>query len=245
MTITLTHIQVLKKYQPNAIGFGGQGIAKSPTNWIGTESGHPDCPYGIWYDDANGYGCGNYSDSSTAYIAKTCDTTLQNGDVWFWNNDDPSDIRTLDEMIDVYHDTVGNGCTMELDFAIDRDGLVNKVHADRYRVFGDWIRSCYDSPYEATISGPVLLNGTYNYNITFERSMTIDRISLREDITQGQRVRSFSLLSGSTGLEITNGTSIGNRRIKLFEATQAQDLKLSVTAVSAPKLSQIAFFAPC
>ena len=29
---------VLKKHQPNAIGFGGEGISKSPTNWIGTES---------------------------------------------------------------------------------------------------------------------------------------------------------------------------------------------------------------
>ena len=167
--------------------------------------------------------------------------------MWFFNNDDPNDIRTLDELIDVYHDTVGNGCTMELDFAIDRDGLVNQIHADRYRVFGDWIRSCYDSPYDATISGPVLLNGTYNYDIMFEKSVPIDRMSLREDITRGQRVRSFSLLSGTVNsTEITNGTSIGNRRIKLFGNTiRAQELKLSVSAVSAPKLSQIAFFAPC
>lgn len=93
----------------------------------------------------------------------------------------------------------------------------------------------------------MLLNGTYNYDITFEKSVTIDRMSLREDITQGQRVRSFSLLSGTVNsTEITNGTSIGNRRIKLFNQTiRAQELKLFVTAVSAPKLSQIAFFAPC
>ena len=196
---------------------------------IGSEPNRtrPSCPNGVWYNDAN-Y-CGNSSDSSTAYIVKTCDTTLQNGDVWFFNNDDPNDIRTLDEMIDVYHDSVGNGCTLELDFAIDRDGLVNKVHADRYRVFGDWIRSCYDSPYEATISGPVLLNGTYNYDITFEKSVTIDRMSLREDITQGQRVRSFSLLSGTVNsTEITNGTSIGNRRIGCSTPIiRAQELNLT------------------
>ena len=239
---------VLEKHQPGAIGFGGQGVCSSPSNWIGTESGHPDCPGGIWYDDNEGHGCGNFLNSSSAYIAKTCDTTLQNGDTWFWNSDNPNDIRTLDELIDVYHDTVGNGCTLELDFAIDRDGLVNKVHADRYRVFGDWIRSCYGSPYEATISGPKLLNGTYIYNITFNNPVLIDRISLREDIRHGQRVRSFFLLEKADPsiVVITSGTSIGNRRIKLLsEPITAQAFELSVSAIAKPMLSHIEFFAPC
>jgi len=35
-------------------------------------------------------------------------------------------------MIDVYHATVGSNAVMELDFAIDRDGLVADAHAARY-----------------------------------------------------------------------------------------------------------------
>ena len=38
--------------------------------------------------------------------------------------------------------TVGRNCVIELDFAIDRDGLVNPVHEARYRSFGSWISSC-------------------------------------------------------------------------------------------------------
>ena len=34
--------------QPNAVGFGGFGISPSPATWDGTESGHPNCPAGIW-----------------------------------------------------------------------------------------------------------------------------------------------------------------------------------------------------
>jgi hypothetical protein len=35
-------------------------------------------------------------------------------------------------MIDVYHATVGSNAVMELDFAIDRDGLVADANAARY-----------------------------------------------------------------------------------------------------------------
>jgi len=225
--------------QPNAIGFGGDGISANPSDWIGTESGSPSCPDGIWY--TNGYGCGNLSVPSN-YTPKTCDTTLQNGDHWFWSTN-ATDIRTLNELIDVYHNSVGNGCTMELDFAIDRDGLVNKVHADRYREFGNWIRKCYSSPYDATITSHDLHDGNYVYDVTFKKPVLIDRVSIREDIRYGQRVRSFVL---SSSYELTSGTSIGNRRIKLLsEAVTVNSLRLSVSAVDVPKFSQIAFFAPC
>lgn len=52
-------------------------------------------------------------------------------------------IRSLSELISVYHDTVGRNGKLELAFHIDRDGLVPDHHAKRYKEFGDWIRNCY------------------------------------------------------------------------------------------------------
>ena len=45
----------------------------------------------------------------------------------FWEKDVP--IRSLSELISVYHDTVGRNGMMELAFHIDRDGLVPNDHA--------------------------------------------------------------------------------------------------------------------
>ena len=89
--------------QPNAVGFGGWGISPSPATWDGTESGHPNCPAGIWAT-GNSH-CGD--PSSPDYVPKTCDTTLQNGDHWFWTPPATS-VRTLPQLIDLYHDTVGS-----------------------------------------------------------------------------------------------------------------------------------------
>jgi hypothetical protein len=35
---------------------------------------------------------------------------------------------------------------LEMDFAIDRTGRVDPIHAARYTELGDWIRSCYGTP---------------------------------------------------------------------------------------------------
>eukprot|EP01048_Picozoa_sp_COSAG05_P030143 COSAG05_NODE_10312_length_572_cov_1.422833_1_plen_57_part_10 len=57
--------------------------------------------------------------------------------MWFW---EPGlAVRTLDELIPMYHDVVGNGLTMELAFAIDRDGLVQDSHANAYKQLGNWV----------------------------------------------------------------------------------------------------------
>ena len=60
---------------------------------------------------------------------------------WFYTPG--KSVRTLADMQTVYHSTVGRNCVIELDFAIDREGLVDPVHAARYAEFGAWIHNCY------------------------------------------------------------------------------------------------------
>ena len=139
----------LPEWQPKAVAWNGLGnydphsndtvLTKSPVRWIGTESGLPNAK-NIW---ATASQKGDYSGTgdpnSPVFAPPGCDTILQvHG--WFWMG---HNVRTLTDLQEVYHTTVGRNCVIELDFAIDRDGLVDPVHATRYREFGDWISSCY------------------------------------------------------------------------------------------------------
>ena len=45
-------------------------------------------------------------------------------------------MRTLSELIPIYHDIVGRGMVMEIAFSIDRDGLVQDTHAAVYAALG-------------------------------------------------------------------------------------------------------------
>ena len=123
MKVAIT--KLLQENQPNANAFGGLGVSPNPVCWVGTESGNPGGE--IWSTGGSSKGDPN----SDVFCPKGCDTTLQNGDVWFFEA--ASTIRSLQEMIEVYHATVGMNGVLELDFAIDRDGLVNSAHAARYK----------------------------------------------------------------------------------------------------------------
>ena len=195
------------------------------------------CPNGVWYNDAND--CETL-DSSTAYIAKTCDTTLQNGDVWFFNNDDPNDIRTLDEMIDVYHDTVGNGMHDGTWFCDWQRWSREPDSCGWYRDFGDWIRSCM-----TRLTSNDQWTRIVEWNVQLRHHCSRNPLILINVSSRGHYSRSTcSIIFSSPALRLRSRTAIGNRRICVNQQL-AQELKLSVTAASAPKLSQIAFFAPC
>ena len=107
---------LLAAKQPQAAGFGGEGVTPNPVCWVGTESGAPGGD--VWSTGTSGRGDPNSSD----YCPKACDTTLQESDHWFWMG---NPIRSLGELIPIYHGTVGRNGMLELDFAIDRQGLVD------------------------------------------------------------------------------------------------------------------------
>ncbi|KAH8760563.1 alpha-L-fucosidase [Diaporthe sp. PMI_573] len=214
--------ELLQQLQPQACIFNscdiaGTCISANAIRWIGTESGLPNQE--IWSTGVTNDG----GDPSSEYFAPAeCDTTLQTGDRWFWGEDQP--LRSIDEMIDVYHQTVGHNCILELDLAPDRSGLVPARHAARYKELGDFIQSCYGSPLEAT-------NSTTEAGVvlSFEHPTSIDRIAIMEDQAEGQVIRAYEVYAKIVDAEemngtldvpwslVSNGSSIGHKRIDLFD----------------------------
>lgn len=85
--------------------------------------------------------------------------------LWFWN--ELALIKPMFYLIKTYHETVGRNCVLELDFAIDRDGLVGEKMAKQYKKFGDWIHNCYSN-------GSV--NSTKGYGNVFTLDIPADSI---------------------------------------------------------------------
>jgi alpha-L-fucosidase len=229
----------LAQLQPLANGFGGQGVTPNVVRWVGTESGTPSCPTGLW--STGGNGCGD--PDSPDFAPACCDTTLQDLDEWFWIQNLP--IRNLQTLIQVYHATVGQNAVLELDFAIDNTGNVDPTHAAMYAQFGTWIRSCYGTPVVATSGNATTLT------LTLNGATTVDRVIIQENIRLGQRVRAFSVdvLPKSTGTwqNFLQGTSIGHKFIGLgTPVPDATQIRLTITSSAAPPiLINFAAFAPC
>lgn len=155
-------------------------------------------------------------------------------------------------MIDVYHQTVGRNCLLELDLAPDRSGLIPARHAARYKELGDFIQSCYGVPISQTSNATA---GT-GVAITFDYPTSIDRIVMMEDQTGGQVIRSYEVyakivdaqeMNGTLEVPwtlVSNGNSDGHKRIDLFgKAITVTDVVVNATKyVDTPQWRSVAVY---
>jgi hypothetical protein len=176
-------------------------------------------------------------------------------------------------MIPIYHDIVGRGMVMELAFAIDRDGLVEKSHEAVYKQLGKWVENCYGTPVlskQNTIGerrihlrlSPQRPAGSSGFR-------SFDRIVLREDVAVGQRIRNYTidLVYDNDGDNtrpeevittlVSNGTSVGRKRIHLLgeqydyyydpsEPMRNRSVVLTITEeIGPPHLSMFGLYEPC
>ncbi|XP_065833189.1 uncharacterized protein [Oscarella lobularis] len=212
---------MISKMQPHATAFNGYGLSPNCIRWIGTEAGRAPDPN--WSTGTSGGG----DPSSTVWCPAECDTTLQDNDHWFYSSTEG--IRSLDELIGVYHSTVGHNGNLLLDFTPDKDGLIPDDHMKRYQELGDFIRQCYGKPVKSTNG-----SGT-TYAIELNPPATIDRVVLEEDQTHGQTVRAYSVqlqpAANAAPVMAINGSSIGNKKIVLLPAAASYSkVMLSITS---------------
>jgi alpha-L-fucosidase len=239
--------ELMDRLQPQAAG-----TPKNPLGWCGTESGHPSATVGggpVWSTGGGYHGDPN----SEQYEPKFCDPQLFEQHVWFW--EPHLSVRTLAELIPIYHDIVGRGMVMEIAFSIDRDGLVQDTHAAMYRALGEWVRECYGAPLGSASGRGFEL--TWHVPPAGATGSSggggggFDRIMLREDLVLGERVRNFTLeasVAGGPWEGLANGSSIGRKRILLLPRTVPANSTVRLTiqhAIAPPIIAFAGAFAAC
>ena len=234
--------KLLKQYQPNANVWRGDGITSNKLCWVGTESGHPAKE--IWSTGTTNPLNGN--PNSTDFCPKGSDTVLQRTGWWFYKKQAP--VRSLKEMIQVYHQTVGRNSVLELDFAVDTSGRIAPAHAKVYEQLGDWIRTCYARPLRETRHMTCSKQGC-TFSLPVEGAV-FDRAVIREDLSKGQRVLSYVIeAKTSSGWKaLSSGQSLGNKRIDIFpEVEGTTELRLRINAFHGrvAYITSFAVFARC
>ena len=178
------------------------------------------------------------------FVPSESDTTLQLTDSWFFDANDG--IRSLAELQDVYHETVGHNSLLMMDFSPTAEGIISPKHAARYAEFGAWRRGCYDTGSAGMVGIVEHARGSEDASgiqtVTFGRPRVIDRVVVREDQTEGQTIRAWDVeaqlpSSGqgqSSWTRIANGTSMGNKWIVLLEKNLTVSAIRAVATATAP-----------
>ena len=153
-------------------------------------------------------------------------------------------VHSLADLAGFYHASVGANAHLELDFAIDRTGNVDPVHAARYREFGAWISSCYGTP----VAAGALPAGASSFSVPVAAGVIFDRVELTEDQSLGQLIVAYTVeaLVGGAYQPFSAGVTVG-KRIDIAAAPVAGATAIRVTVTQAyaqPTALALRAFAP-
>ena len=231
-------IETLRTYQPNTIVFADTGLFEyGDARWVGTESGR--VPYENWnVIDRHGY---------LRWRPVEADTPLRNQH-WFWHPNDEASLKSLNELLTTYDQTVGHGAQLMLGLAPDRRGLLPSSDVARLEEFGKSLRARYGHnlalqhlPTSAEVSAALDGNpdtfwtapeGSHHstLEVAFPAPVTFNRALTMEWLNDGQRIQKYSIdiWTGNAWKTVASAQAIGHKKIDIFSSVTATKVRLNI-----------------
>ncbi len=167
---------------------------------------------------------------------------------WFYHADEDQQVKSLNELVDIYFQSVGMNSVLLLNIPPDTRGRIHEIDTERLKQFGAYINNTFsiDKLNDGDVSWKARPGESKEYNITLGE--TINTIMIQEDIMKGQRIEKFTVegLINDEWEILTKGTTIGYKRLLRIPDTNATKLRLTVdeTRDKANVLKFGAFYAP-
>src|SRR5579884_2651426 len=236
-------IENLRMLQPNTLVFADAALFEyGDIRWAGNEDG--TIPYENWNVlDRHGY---------LRWRPVEADTPLHK-EHWFWHPNDESTLKSVDELISTYENTIGHGGQLMLGVAPDRRGLLPDADVKRLEEFGAAIRERYSENLiarehirnpatEAAFDGDegtfwsaptgshhAVLEADLSHPVTFDHSLTM------EWLNTGQHVEHYRIEAwdGRNWKILVDDRAIGHKKIDSFPSTTASRVRLNILSSSA------------
>ncbi len=152
---------------------------------------------------------------------------------WFYHaNENP---KSLEQLVDIYFQSVGMNSSLLLNIPPNRDGLFDEKDVEQIKALGKYIQAFNDNKISTEEDWVEVVENSATINV--DGSKTFDAIMLQEDISKGQKVESFTVEAYSNGSwhQVAEGTTIGYKRILLTDApVQSDKLRVNLTGTRGP-----------
>ncbi|MDE3057002.1 MAG: alpha-L-fucosidase [Bacteroidota bacterium] len=255
---------LVRRLQPNAVIFSDVG---PDIRWIGNEKGIAGETCWSMYSPVGEHGTppapGNtvYSQAiegsrdGKAWLPAECDVSIRPG--WFYHQKEDSLVKSGQQLLNLYLQTVGRNASLLLNVPLDRRGRVAqsdsialmKFKHLRDRLFatdfarGASVNSSNTRGNDVQYSAENVVDGdpdTYwatddsvtnaSLILRLSKKATFDCLLLQEYILLGQRVESFSVewLDGNRWRELASGTTIGHKRLLRFSPVTTDEVRLVI-----------------
>lgn len=235
-------IETLRTYQPNTVVFADTALFEyGDARWVGTESGRVN--YENWNAiDRHGF---------LRWRPVEADTPLRDLH-WFWHPNDDKSLKSLDELLNTWDQTVGRGAQLMLGVAPDNRGLLPDSDAARLKEFGAALKARYShnlvserTPASLDISAALDSNpdtfwsapaGSHHATIevSFPKPVTFNRALTMEWLNDGQHVQKYAIeiYDGHNWKPVAHAQAIGHEKIDIFDKVTASKVRLNILSSS-------------
>jgi alpha-L-fucosidase len=271
--------KLVRELQPNAVIFSDAGDVR----WVGNERGIAGDPCWATFtprprdgEKKVGPGTVDYSTSESGtrngehWMPAECDVSIRPG--WFYHASQNDQVKSPEQLVDLYYKSVGRGASFLLNVPPDRRGRIHEKDAASLRGFRAILDATFDEDLAqaATLEASDVRGGddrfapgnvldgdsdtywatdddvtTPSLVLTWDEPATFNVVSLREHLPLGQRITAWALDCWEDGAwrEIAAGQAIGARRLWRGEAVTSTRLRVRVTeSPVCPALSEVAVY---
>jgi alpha-L-fucosidase len=236
-------VEELRTLQPNTLVFADMALFEyGDIRWVGNEEGV------ISYENWNAIDRHGY----LRWRPVEADTPLRKLH-WFWHPNDEASLKSVDELMSTYEQTVGRGGQLVVGIAPDRRGLIPDADVARLKEWGATIRARYgdnlvvkhstSSPEQQALaldgdpdtfwSAP---EGSHHatLDVNFPRPVTFDRALTMEWLNAGQHVQKYAIEIFKEGKwsSVVKGQAIGHKKIDVFPPVTASRVRLNIISSS-------------
>lgn len=182
------------------------------------------------------------------YHPAETNTSIRHG--WYWRNDDEQQVRSVDDVFDIYERSVGGNSIFHLAVPPNTDGRFSDRDVEVLLEVGRLIRTVYgnDLLQGARATDRTLLDGSTDtwwqapekqasLEVTLPGPVLVNRFVIREAIAhRGERIEQHTLYArvDGTWTPVAEGKTVGNRRILRFPPVTADAFRLSITESRLP-----------
>jgi alpha-L-fucosidase len=266
--------QLVRTLQPDAVMFSDAG---PDVRWVGNEKGvafetswNPIDLAGLYPGHPGYTAVAAGTPRGASWAPPEVDVSIRPG--WFYHPAEDAQVKTIEQLVDIYERSVGRGANLLLNIPPDRRGLIPDGDVARLRDFGRTIADTYrvDLALKATARSGTVRGGsdrfaaarvndgdpltywatddgvtTGSVELEWPAAVTVDRIVLHEAIALGQRVEAWTIEADTAGrwTRIAEGTTIGHKRIARVSPLAARRIRVNITsALACPTISAISVY---
>jgi alpha-L-fucosidase len=191
---------------------------------------------------------------------------------WFYHEREDKKVKTLPQLMDLYHHSIGRNGTLLLNFPIMPNGLIHEKDEKAVLEFASAIKEAFavNLVEKAGVEASNIRGKRSKYNakkaidgdkesywatddgvnkaaltINFAKPTAFNRFLVQEYIRLGQRVKTFTVEALVNGVwkELAKETTIGYKRILRFPTVEATKLRFTITdSKSCPLISNIGVY---